>query len=87
MVQAKIFETTPPGARKVVLATNIAETSLTIDGIKVGTPSSHTAFQGQQREGCRGNGIQTGPHALARPAPGCSRSRQPCNHLWSSHLR
>ncbi|AET37866.1 DEAH-box RNA-dependent ATPase PRP2 Ecym_2113 [Eremothecium cymbalariae DBVPG len=32
--QAKIFETTPKGARKVVLATNIAETSLTIDGIK-----------------------------------------------------
>ncbi|KAL6774279.1 hypothetical protein ACKKBG_A24410 [Auxenochlorella protothecoides x Auxenochlorella symbiontica] len=33
-MQAKIFETTPPGARKVVIATNIAETSLTIDGIK-----------------------------------------------------
>ncbi|KAI5305281.1 hypothetical protein KEM56_004818 [Ascosphaera pollenicola] len=32
-LQAKIFEPTPPGARKVVLATNIAETSLTIDGI------------------------------------------------------
>lgn len=32
-MQAKIFEETPPGARKVVLATNIAETSLTIDGI------------------------------------------------------
>eukprot|EP00741_Cyanophora_paradoxa_P006192 tig00000984_g6004.t1 len=32
-LQAKIFERTPPGARKVVLATNIAETSLTIDGI------------------------------------------------------
>jgi pre-mRNA-splicing factor ATP-dependent RNA helicase DHX16 len=31
--QAKIFEKTPSGARKVVLATNIAETSLTIDGI------------------------------------------------------
>ncbi|KAK0658833.1 Pre-mRNA-splicing factor ATP-dependent RNA helicase-like protein cdc28 [Lasiodiplodia hormozganensis] len=32
--QAKIFEPTPPGkVRKVVLATNIAETSLTIDGI------------------------------------------------------
>jgi len=31
--QAKIFEKTPQGARKVVLATNIAETSLTIDGI------------------------------------------------------
>ena len=34
-LQAKIFEPTPPGARKVVLATNIAETSLTIDGIRV----------------------------------------------------
>nr|XP_053629982.1 pre-mRNA-splicing factor ATP-dependent RNA helicase DHX16-like [Cherax quadricarinatus] len=33
-MQAKIFEPTPPGARKVILATNIAETSLTIDGIK-----------------------------------------------------
>lgn len=32
-LQAQIFEPTPPGARKVVLATNIAETSLTIDGI------------------------------------------------------
>tara|TARA_B110000008_G_scaffold228618_1_gene230732 strand:+ start:79 stop:3366 length:3288 start_codon:yes stop_codon:yes gene_type:complete len=33
-MQAKIFEDTPKGSRKVVLATNIAETSLTIDGIK-----------------------------------------------------
>lgn len=31
--QAKIFQKTPKQARKVVLATNIAETSLTIDGI------------------------------------------------------
>ncbi|RHY12118.1 hypothetical protein DYB30_000545 [Aphanomyces astaci] len=31
--QAQVFETTPPGARKVVLGTNIAETSLTIPGI------------------------------------------------------
>ncbi|KAG5621229.1 hypothetical protein H5410_006447 [Solanum commersonii] len=33
-LQAKIFEPTPKGARKVVLAPNIAKTSLTIDGIK-----------------------------------------------------
>lgn len=32
-MQQKIFDPTPPGARKVVLATNIAETSITIDGI------------------------------------------------------
>ncbi|KAI0225998.1 DEAH-box ATP-dependent RNA helicase prp22 [Massospora cicadina] len=32
-MQSKIFEPAPPGSRKVVLATNIAETSLTIDGI------------------------------------------------------
>lgn len=32
-LQSKIFEPTPENARKVVLATNIAETSITIDGI------------------------------------------------------
>ncbi|WEJ97402.1 DEAD-like ATP-dependent RNA helicase [Yamadazyma tenuis] len=32
--QRRIFEPTPPNTRKVVLATNIAETSITIDGIK-----------------------------------------------------
>jgi ATP-dependent RNA helicase DHX8/PRP22 len=33
---ALIFEKTPVGSRKVILATNIAETSLTIDGIYYG---------------------------------------------------
>ena len=32
-MQTRIFDPAPPGSRKVVVATNIAETSLTIDGI------------------------------------------------------
>lgn len=32
-LQAKIFEKAAPGVRKVIVATNIAETSLTVDGI------------------------------------------------------
>eukprot|EP00698_Gefionella_okellyi_P007728 TRINITY_DN1885_c0_g2_i1.p1 TRINITY_DN1885_c0_g2~~TRINITY_DN1885_c0_g2_i1.p1 ORF type:complete len:967 (-),score=246.37 TRINITY_DN1885_c0_g2_i1:44-2944(-) len=32
-MQTRIFDPAPPGARKCVIATNIAETSLTIDGI------------------------------------------------------
>ncbi|NXP41866.1 DHX8 helicase, partial [Leiothrix lutea] len=32
-MQTRMFDPAPPGSRKVVIATNIAETSLTIDGI------------------------------------------------------
>ncbi|RUS17612.1 hypothetical protein BC937DRAFT_89743 [Endogone sp. FLAS-F59071] len=32
-MQGKIFEPTPEGGRKVILATNIAETSITVDGV------------------------------------------------------
>ena len=33
VLQAKIFEAAPPGSRKCIVSTNIAETSLTVDGI------------------------------------------------------
>ncbi|KXJ79104.1 hypothetical protein RP20_CCG002348 [Aedes albopictus] len=32
-MQTRVFDPAPPGSRKVVFATNIAKTSLTIDGI------------------------------------------------------
>lgn len=35
-IQLKAFDSTPYGTRKVVIATNIAETSLTIPGITYG---------------------------------------------------
>ncbi|KAA6399795.1 MAG: putative ATP-dependent RNA helicase DHX8 [Streblomastix strix] len=33
-IQSRVFDAAPPGSRKCVVATNIAEASLTIDGIK-----------------------------------------------------
>ena len=40
-LQAKIFDAAPKGVRKCVVSTNVAETSLTVDGIKYGKPVKH----------------------------------------------
>jgi HrpA-like RNA helicase len=43
--QALIFDPAPPGSRKCVIATNIAETSLTVDGIKFVIDSGYCKFK------------------------------------------
>ena len=43
--QALIFDPAPAGSRKCVIATNIAETSLTVDGIKFVIDSGYCKFK------------------------------------------
>ena len=43
--QALIFDPAPEGSRKCVIATNIAETSLTVDGIKFVIDSGYCKFK------------------------------------------
>jgi pre-mRNA-splicing factor ATP-dependent RNA helicase DHX38/PRP16 len=44
-LQAKIFDRAPPGVRKCIVATNIAETSLTVDGIKYVVDSGYSKLK------------------------------------------
>ncbi|MCP9264634.1 ATP-dependent RNA helicase dhx8 [Dirofilaria immitis] len=67
-MQTRIFEPAPPGSRKVVIATNIAETSLTIDGIYYvvdpgfwhGFACGYTTSQAQAKQRA-GRAGRTGP--------------------------
>ena len=68
-LQAKIFDPTPPGARKVVLATNIAETSLTIDGIKARPSCAAALHRWWACAVCSGS---PGPTVQLIPRPGAS---------------
>jgi pre-mRNA-splicing factor ATP-dependent RNA helicase DHX38/PRP16 len=44
-LQAKIFDKAPPGVRKCIVATNIAETSLTVDGIMYVVDSGYSKLK------------------------------------------
>jgi pre-mRNA-splicing factor ATP-dependent RNA helicase DHX16 len=87
-MQAKIFEPTPEGARKVVLATNIAETSLTIDGI-VYVIDSGLAKQLQYNAAAGTSSLQTEPISRASAVQRAGRAGRVrdgiCMHLYTKY--
>ncbi|GBP35311.1 Probable pre-mRNA-splicing factor ATP-dependent RNA helicase mog-1 [Eumeta japonica] len=59
-LQAKIFQRAPPGQRKCIVATNIAETSLTVDGIMFVIDSGYCKLKANARQRA-GRAGRTGP--------------------------
>ncbi len=86
--QRRVIRPAPPGRRKVILATNLAETSLTIDGIRIVVDGgyrrevSYDAAVGMER-------MQTRPIAAdsARQRAGRAGRTAPgvCYRLWHEH--
>eukprot|EP01083_Nonionella_stella_P005204 15088_1 len=86
--QQKIFQPAPEGCRKVVFATNIAETSLTVDGV------AHVVDCGRvkQRGFCAGTGINAlrvvniSRVAAKQRAGRAGRTREgTCYRLYTEH--
>ncbi|KAJ3678156.1 hypothetical protein LUZ60_001959 [Juncus effusus] len=87
-LQAKIFEPTVEDARKVVLATNIAETSLTINGIKyVIDPGFHKIKSYNPRTGMESLLINPISKASANQRAGRSGRTGPgkCFRLYTAY--
>jgi ATP-dependent RNA helicase DHX33 len=61
---AKAFEPTPPGCRKVVIATNIAETSITLPGVQYVIDYGLAKERGLTRQGQAGGGSVSSLQAL-----------------------
>jgi HrpA-like RNA helicase len=55
--QAKVFVPSPRGSRKVILATNVAETSITVPGVTVVVDAGFAKEKGYVSR--RGSGIET----------------------------
>jgi ATP-dependent RNA helicase DHX8/PRP22 len=98
-MQSRIFEPTPPGARKCILATNIAETSLTIDGIYyvVVSPAfihprltrAHTRYVGsrlRQAERVRSKDWYGSAHPHSYLASASSSTIRSCRSYWTRQM-
>lgn len=87
--QALIFDPAPEGSRKCVIATNIAETSLTVDGIKFVIDSGYCKFKVfNPRMGM--DALQVRAPARPRPPPrrAVTRGRATgCLHSNGMHAR
>ncbi|KAH6818813.1 RNA helicase family protein [Perilla frutescens var. frutescens] len=87
-LQGKVFEPTPQGARKLVLATNIAETSLTIDGIKYVVDSGFVKLKSyNHRTGMESLLVNPISKASANQRAGRSGRTGPgkCFRLYTAH--
>ncbi|KAI9165491.1 hypothetical protein LWI28_015038 [Acer negundo] len=87
-LQTKIFDPVPDGARKVVLATNITKTSLTIDGIKYIIDSGFAKVKSYiPRTGMESLLVNSicKASALQRAGPAGRTGSGKCFHLYTSY--
>ena len=88
--QDKVMQPAAPGRRKVILATNIAETSLTIDGVRVVIDSGY-ARESRFRASSGMSRLETVRISADAATQRCGRAgRQApgqCYRLWSKHTQ
>ena len=88
--QDKVMQPAAPGRRKIILATNIAETSLTIDGVRVVIDSGY-ARESRFRASSGMSRLETVRISADAATQRCGRAgRQApgqCYRLWSKHTQ
>ncbi|KAJ3041085.1 putative ATP-dependent RNA helicase dhx33 [Rhizophlyctis rosea] len=83
--QAKVFDPAPPGSRKVILSTNVAETSITIKGVRYVVDTGMVKVRGfNNRVGIESLSVQPISKASARQRTGRAGREAPgrCYRLY-----
>ena len=86
--QRRAIAPPPPNQRKVVIATNIAETSLTIEGITVVIDSGYERVMGYDHASAMGRlrTVRIGPDSATQRAGRAGRTEAGvCYRLWHAH--